>query len=98
MSIEQKHASIDGITLATTRADLLAALIRGLAHASAQRLDDLAINTVRIRREVFVTGGASRILGDILHRDWHRHGKWTFRFEKEATLRGLGTLTPRKRR
>ncbi len=43
----------------------------------------------RFRREVLTSGGVER-LGSIMQRDWP--GKWRFRHEDEATLRGLGRL------
>ena len=40
---------------------------------------------------VVVSGGADR-LDTLMHRDWP--GKWKFRAVTDATMRGLGTLTP----
>ncbi len=94
MSVEQKRAEIRGLTLGSTRLDILAGMVEGLTRASAERLEHLRINPVRMRREVFVTGGASRVTGGIFQRDWP--GKWTFRHEADATLRGLGTITPKE--
>lgn len=92
MSIEQKKASFTGLSLATTRADILEALLDALAQASAQRLELLRATGVKIGRRVFVTGGAGA-LGGVFHRDWP--GKWSFHGEGEATLRGLWSLRPR---
>jgi hypothetical protein len=47
-----------------------------------------------MRRDVFVSGGTQKELAAVLHRDWP--GKWTFHSEDEATLRGLGRMTPRE--
>ncbi|MDP9173910.1 MAG: FGGY family carbohydrate kinase [Planctomycetota bacterium] len=91
-SIDQKQASISGLTLSTTREDILAALIEALAAASGARLKLLAANEVRIRHHVITSGGAAHSLHKIIHRDWP--GKWTFRFEDEASLRGLSMLNP----
>lgn len=95
MSLEQKSARIEGITLGTTRQDLLAGLIFSLAKASADRLNDLAVNPVRMRRDVLITGGTVRILRDALYSQWP--GKWIFTEHKDATLRGLGQLSPQSR-
>src|SRR5690606_33076486 len=52
-SVEQKQASFSGLTLSTTREDMLRALINAIAAASAERFEHLSINPVKIRREVF---------------------------------------------
>ena len=89
-SLEQRTASITGMTLATTRRQILSALIESLAESSAERLELLKQVNRTIGRNVIVSGGAAEGLGEILHRDWP--GKWTFRYEDEASLRGLGCL------
>jgi xylulokinase len=93
-SIEQPTAAFRGLTLATTRHDMLAAVVDALARASAERLDLLkSVNgRVRINRTVMTSGGTAETARDVLHRDWK--GRWTFQFEDEATLRGLALLTP----
>jgi xylulokinase len=93
MSIDQKQGAFTGLTLGTTREDLLAAILESLAQTSAARVTLLRQLKLRIRREVIVTGGAQR-LDAILHRDWP--GTWTFRHEQEATLRGLAMLEPQE--
>lgn len=90
-SIDQRKAAFTGLTLSTTRRNMLAAVIEALAQASAARLDLFAQLGVRLRRQVLVTGGAKGGLADLFHRDWKGH--WSFRQEPEATLRGLATLT-----
>jgi sugar (pentulose or hexulose) kinase len=89
-SIEQKQASFRGLTLATTRDDLLLAVIDALARASGARLELLKTCGVRMLPRIVISGGAARILHDVLHRDWH--GRWTFKFEDEASLRGLSAF------
>lgn len=94
-SIEQSKAAFTGLTLATTRNHMLAAVLEALARASAARLELLKqANKIPLRHEVVVTGGAGE-LTSLFHRDWP--GKWSFRSEKEATLRGLACLEPRER-
>jgi xylulokinase len=92
-SIEQRRAAFTGLTLATTREQMLEAVIGSLVRASAERLSVLRTNDVPIRRSVVVSGGSEDRLDEIFHRDWP--GRWTFRAEDEATLRGLALLTPR---
>ena len=94
-SIEQRRAAFAGLTLATTREQMLRAMIDALARASAERLELLGEAGVPIRRAVMVSGGAADRLDEVFQRDWP--GRWRFRRETEASLRGLGRLTPRER-
>jgi xylulokinase len=93
-SMEQRRGAFTGLTLATKREDLLEAIIESLVAASAARLQLLDTGDVTIRRRVVVSGGSLDRLDEIFHRDWP--GRWTFRAEDEATLRGLGKLLPRE--
>jgi len=88
-SIEQRTASFTGLTLATKREHMLAAVLEALASASAARLDLLKVNGIPLRHDVVITGGAGE-LTSLFHRDWP--GKWSFREESEATLRGLAVF------
>jgi len=94
-SIEQRRGALSGLTLATTRGDILHAVVDALARVSAERLPLLRSRGVPLRRDVVISGGVSNGLDKVLHRDWP--GKWKFHVEEEATLRGLGTLTPVRR-
>ena len=90
-SLEQRTASFTGLSLASTREDMLRAILRSLARDSAERLKLLAkVNPIRIHREVLLTGGVQGGLSNLLHRWWP--GKWTFKAEEEATLRGVWKL------
>ena len=93
-SIEQRRAAFTGLTLATTREQMLEAVIESLIEASVQRLSFLDTGDMKILRTVVVSGGAQDRLDELLHRDWP--GRWTFRAEDEATLRGLALLVPRE--
>jgi xylulokinase len=90
MSIEQRRASFAGVTLSTTREELLQAIIEALAEQSAERLPLLRKASPSIHRDVLVTGGAGGALAKVLRRDWP--GTWKFRDVNEATLKGLGRL------
>ena len=92
-SIEQRRGAFTGLTLATTRQEMLRAVIEALVTASAQRLSLLDTGGVKILRKVVVSGGQQDRLDELFHRDWP--GRWTFHAEDEATLRGLGRLVPR---
>jgi xylulokinase len=94
-SVEQRRAAFTGLTLSTTREQMLAAMIESLARASAERLALLADEGGRIRRSVGVSGGAEDRLDAVFQRDWP--GRWRFRRETEASLRGIGRMRPRLR-
>ena len=91
-SIEQRQGAFTGLTLASTREQMLSAVVEALIRASAERLPLLAASGTRLLRSVAISGGSDR-LDVLMRRDWP--GKWTFRAVTDATMRGLGTLTPR---
>jgi xylulokinase len=93
MSIEQRQGAFSGLTLSTTRTQMLGAILEALTRASAERLPLLEATGTKILRTVAISGGADR-LDQLMHRDWP--GRWRFRAVTDATLRGLGTLTPRE--
>jgi sugar (pentulose or hexulose) kinase len=93
-SLEQKTASFTGLTLATTRDDLLSAMVDATAVASAQRLPLLEATGTKIGHNVLLSGGLARDLASVLHRDWP--GRWKFKTVDEATLMGLARLVPRE--
>jgi xylulokinase len=90
MALEQPQAVFRGLTLATTREQMLYAAIDSLARASAARLDLLAQTGTRPRPSVLLTGGSGNVLAKVLHRDWP--GAWRFRQIHEANLHGLASL------
>jgi xylulokinase len=89
-AVEQKQAAFSGLTLSSTREQMLSAIVEALARASADRIELLQSTGTRIRRDVLISGGGGGALADLMHRDWR--GKWTFRVEPEATLRGVAML------
>jgi sugar (pentulose or hexulose) kinase len=93
-SVEQRKGAFHGLTLSTTRQQMLAAVILALVDASAARLDLFHELKIPIRRRVMLTGGSADGLAGLLHRKWK--GKWSFYVEQEATLRGLAKLEPAK--
>ena len=93
-SIEQRQGAFTGITLATTRTEMLSAIIEGLTRASAERLPLLKASGTRLLGSVAVSGGSDR-LDELMHRDWP--GRWKYRAVKDATMLGLGMLQPRER-
>jgi xylulokinase len=90
-SLEQPTASFTGLTLSTTPEDMLRAILQSLARESAARIRLLQeVNPIRIHRQILLTGGVGGALSQLLHRGWP--GKWTFKEENEATLRGIFAL------
>ena len=92
-SILQRKGAFQGITLATTRTQLLSAILEGLIKASADRLPLLAGTGTPLLPDVAVSGGGDR-LDKIMRRDWPGH--WKFHPTTDATMRGLGLLTPKE--
>jgi xylulokinase len=92
-SIDQRQGAFHGLTLASTREQMLSAMIESLVAASAARLPLLKASGTKILSTVAVSGGSDH-LDRILRRDWP--GKWRFRSVTDATMRGLGTLTPKE--
>jgi hypothetical protein len=90
-SVEQRQGEFHGLTLATTRQQMLAAIVESLARVSAERIEILQSTGTRMLRKVMISGGGDA-LGKIMHRDWP--GKWKYWSEEEATLRGLAKLVP----
>lgn len=91
-SIEQRQGAFTGLTLASTRTEMLSAVIEGLTRASAERLPYLEASGTKLLRTVAVSGGSDR-LDRLMHRDWP--GRWTFRAVTDATMRGLAMLEPK---
>ncbi|HSU65513.1 MAG TPA: FGGY family carbohydrate kinase [Tepidisphaeraceae bacterium] len=91
-SVEQRQGAFTGLTLSSTREQMLAAVIQALAEASAARLELFHQLKIPMRRKVMLTGGSADGLSDLLHKEWK--GQWDFYVEAEATLRGLATLEP----
>ena len=91
-SIDQRQGAFTGLTLASNRTQMLSAVVEGLIRASAERLPLLAATGTPLLRTVAVSGGSDR-LDQLLHRDWP--GRWKYRAVTDATMRGLGMLTPR---
>lgn len=89
-AVEQRQAAFSGLTLSTTRQQMLAAIIEALAEASAGRLKSLKETGTSIARDVLISGGGGGALAKIMHRDWP--GQWNFKAKSEATLLGLAKL------
>jgi xylulokinase len=95
-TLNQPRGGFSGLTLGTKREHMLAAILDGLAAASAARVPRLAA-VATPRPVVHVTGGAAV---DVLYRDWppaSGGGRWERRPLAEATLAGAAILADRAR-
>jgi xylulokinase len=93
-SIIQRQGGFSGLTLATTRSQMLSAILEALIAASAERLELLKATGTKPLRNAVISGGADH-LDRIMTRDWA--GAWRFHPITDATMRGLGTLVPKPR-
>ena len=89
-SLDQKTGAFTGLTLASTREEMLRAAIHAIADASAARLPLLEATGTKIHHDVLLSGGVSGGLHKVLHRGWPGH--WRYNQEDEATMRGLAVL------
>jgi xylulokinase len=90
VSLDQKTAGLTGLSLATTRDQMLGAIVESLTEASAKRLPLLQATGIKIHHDVLMSGGLAIDLAEVLHRDWK--GSWKFTYVDEATLKGLSRL------
>jgi xylulokinase len=89
-ALEQMKASFAGVTLETTREDMLLSLIRGNAAYHGQHLLEVG-SLVKLGRRVITTGGGARIPGYLeAKRRWT--GDFDYEFQDESSVRGAAML------
>ncbi len=89
-SLERLTASMGGLTLETTRDDLLLSLIRGNAMYLGGHLEEVA-QLVPIGRRVGISGGGARIRGMLeARRRWT--GDFEYVFQDQSSLLGAAIL------
>jgi len=89
-SLERLKGGLGGLTLETTREDLLLSLIRGNATYLGEHLKDVA-ELVRIGRRVGISGGGARIRGILeARRRWT--GEYEYLFQDQSSLLGAAIL------
>ena len=89
-SLESQMAVLSGLTLETTRDDLLLGLIRGNAMYLGEHLRDVA-GLVPIGRRVGISGGGARIRGMLeARRRWT--GEYEYVFQDQSSLLGAAIL------
>ena len=88
-SIEALRGSITGLSLSTTRDDILAAMLTDLSAQSAARIRQWEKMGLTLNRTVLTTGGDAQV-ARAMRRAWN--GQWKFVNQNHATLRGLWNL------
>jgi len=89
-SLERLKAAFNGITLETTRDDLLLSLIRGNARYQGGHLMEVA-GMVRLGRKVMTSGGGARIRGFLdAKRRWT--GDFDYQYRDQSSLLGAAML------
>ena len=89
-SLEPLTAALSGLTLETTREDLLLGVIRGNAMYLGEHLRDVA-ELVRLGHRVGISGGAARISGMLdARRRWT--GEYEYLFQDQSSLLGAAIL------
>ena len=87
-AVDQPTGGLSGLTLATTRADVLHGVLLAQRADARRRYDRLA-TLHPPADEVLFTGGNAAV-ARLLHAAWP--GRHTYRQVEEGTLRGLGAL------
>jgi len=89
-AMERKKAAFHGVTLATTREDMLLSLIRGNALYHREHLAEIA-SMVKLGKKVMVTGGGARVPGYLeAKKRWT--GDYEYEFRDQSSLRGAAML------
>jgi xylulokinase len=88
-SLEPLKAEYRGLTQATTRAELLAAMVRGLCEYQQKHLKEIP-QEMQLKDEIIVSGGAVNQALIRAKTKWMRN--CTYRFETESSLKGAALL------
>lgn len=89
-SLDPVKAAFSGVTLETTRDDMLMALIRGNARYHGEHLKEVGV-MVKLARKVHTTGGGARIRGAIeAKRRWT--GDFDYVYQDQSSLVGAAML------
>jgi sugar (pentulose or hexulose) kinase len=89
-SMEQLKASFNGVTLETTREDLLLSLIRGNALYHGNHLKEVS-KLVKLGRKVITTGGGAKIPGYVeVKKRWT--GDFDYQYQDQSSLTGAALL------
>jgi xylulokinase len=89
-SLEPLRASLTGMTLQTTRQDLLLAIVRGNARYLGRHLEDVA-RLVPVSRSVGISGGAARVDGMLKARKrWT--GDFDYVYQDQSSMLGAAML------
>ncbi len=94
-TLETRTATFGGVSLQTTREDLLLAIVRGNLRYLGQHLEQVQ-SLVPVNREVGISGGAARITGMLAARcRWT--GDFDYTFADQSSMLGAAMLGRRYR-
>jgi sugar (pentulose or hexulose) kinase len=89
-SLERKTAAFEGVTLETTREDMLLSVIRGNAAYHGSHLREVG-RMVKLGRKVITTGGGAKIRGYVeAKRRWT--GDFEYEYQDQSSLAGAAML------
>jgi sugar (pentulose or hexulose) kinase len=88
-SLEALKAEFSGLTPETSRAEMLAAMVRGLCEYQREHLKEIALD-VLLKNEILVSGGAVNPSLINAKKKWMRNCEYIF--ETESSLKGAALL------
>jgi sugar (pentulose or hexulose) kinase len=88
-SLEPLKAEFSGLTLETSREEMLAAMVRGLCEYQREHLKEIALDVV-LKNEILVSGGAVNPSLIKAKKKWMRNCEYIF--ETESSLKGAALL------
>ena len=90
-SLEQLKASLSGLTLETTREDILLGLIKGNSLYQGQHIKEVA-GLVKLGRKVMTTGGGSKIRNFLKVKQRWMGGNFEYEYQDQSSLLGAAML------
>jgi xylulokinase len=90
-SLEQLKASLSGLTLETTREDILLGLIKGNSMYQEQNIKEVSA-LVKLGRKVMTTGGGSKIRNFLKAKQHWMGGNFEFEYQDQSSLLGAAML------
>ena len=90
-SLEQLKAGLSGLTLETTREDILLGLIKGNSLYQEQHIKEVS-GLVKLGRKVMTTGGGSKIRNFLKAKQHWMGGNLEFEYQDQSSLLGAAML------
>jgi sugar (pentulose or hexulose) kinase len=88
-SLEPLKAEFSGLTQETSRAELLAAMVRGLCEYQKENLEEIS-SEITLKEQILVSGGAVNPALMRAKKKWMRDGEYNF--ETESSMKGAAML------